>query len=1061
MDTVAQQLDESAMQVLSAPLYLLVPSHSLRDHILERLARHGRGHAGLGCLTLRALAHDVLERCGESPPPGSWMLPILIRRAARQHAALRSCLDHLHDGYASLISSVTDLLEAGLDPAHSQAIDEVLAEEGRLVASVAQVQRSRSLVKVAIQVQKELAALGLGHVSTLLQRATELLHAPSDLELRSSGFHVYGFADATGVATDLIEAVLHRFGGTVYLDHPPDPTDPDTEDPSYEFSRRFATRLADLGKQEQDSTSVSDRPEIRLISALGTPAEVRDAGWRIRLLLDEGERAEDIGVVARRLDPYRSELRTHFGRLGIPYSAARTAGPLLPEGRRIRALLEIVTRRERARLERWLDARTCDSTTIPDFDLRLAMFGLGASRLEELAGLHLEEALNQDFYALPVRLGYSTDVDGAEVRFARRQVPTEDLRRARQQAAELCGHFASWEGSHPWSAHLEKIDRLLSLLGWSTPDPALKDVHRALDRLSQGIPASMALDLDELTRTLTDALSSVGLDRLGGVGGGVQVVDVTEARGRTFEHLFLLGMNRGVFPRNIREDAAFPDGLRQVLGRQGHGVLPDLPVKRAGFAEERFLFAQLCSASPHVTLSWQVADDDNREVGTSPLVERLLWTRESDRVPSPQAVNPAIDPTEQPRTGLEHAIRAALAGSPRQIKAALAHAQPADLSVSPQTLAAARLSVVAELDRPAGEASRLGPYFGFVGAATDPQEPRRTQDLYVTTLERFAVCPWRTFLERLLRLEALPDPVEILPGLDAFMVGQLVHRVLEHWVGAHLHQPPTSLEAARGAAPVDVQWPDENHLRRVVGRQAVAVARDQGISWEGFAEVLAEVTLPYLDLAHSLFTDSRVEAHPVAVEMDSSLSVGRESATQALHFKVDRVDNAGGRLLLSDYKTSRHAISSARTQKTRDKHLVAEIRRGRLLQAAAYARAGGGPQDEGRYLFLHPDLKNAAENRVVRVTTDDQAARLAFESTVAKLVDAWYAGIFFPRLVEADADREPRACEYCSVAEACLRGDSNLRGRLRDWSAKDRPENAADRVLLDAWYLASAKEPPR
>jgi len=69
------------------------------------------------------------------------------------------------------------------------------------------------------------------------------------------------------------------------------------------------------------------------------------------------------------------------------------------------------------------------------------------------------------------------------------------------------------------------------------------------------------------------------------------------------------------------------------------------------------------------------------------------------------------------------------------------------------------------------------------------------------------------------------------------------------------------------------------------------------------------------------------------------------------------------------------------------------------------------------------------------------------------------AGTFFPRLVDPDADKEPRACDYCGVAEACLRGDSGVRGRLRDWSRQRQASTPTEKAFLDAWLLASKKEP--
>ena len=83
---------------------------------------------------------------------------------------------------------------------------------------------------------------------------------------------------------------------------------------------------------------------------------------------------------------------------------------------------------------------------------------------------------------------------------------------------------------------------------------------------------------------------------LGGNGGGVQVLDVTQARGRTFDRLFVLGLVRDVFPRSVREDPLLPDALRERVCE----VLPDIPVKKLGYDEERFLFAELLASAPSV-----------------------------------------------------------------------------------------------------------------------------------------------------------------------------------------------------------------------------------------------------------------------------------------------------------------------------------------------------------------------------------------------------------------------------------------------------------------------------
>ena len=69
----------------------------------------------------------------------------------------------------------------------------------------------------------------------------------------------------------------------------------------------------------------------------------------------------------------------------------------------------------------------------------------------------------------------------------------------------------------------------------------------------------------QIAHLLARNLTSAGALPLGGAGGGVQVLSVMEARARTFDHLFVLGMNRDVFPRSIREDPLLGDSLRRSL----------------------------------------------------------------------------------------------------------------------------------------------------------------------------------------------------------------------------------------------------------------------------------------------------------------------------------------------------------------------------------------------------------------------------------------------------------------------------------------------------------------
>ena len=132
----------------------------------------------------------------------------------------------------------------------------------------------------------------------------------------------------------------------------------------------------------------------------------------------------------------------------------------------------------------------------------------------------------------------------------------------------------------------------------------------------------------------------------GGAGGGVQFLDVMEARARTFEHLFVLGLNRGVFPRVVQEDALLPEHLRARL----KSVLPDIPMKGKGYEEEPYLFAQLLASAPHITLSWKTLDASGKSATPSAFIDALLIDKPELEVQESRSLmsgQPSDDPTER------------------------------------------------------------------------------------------------------------------------------------------------------------------------------------------------------------------------------------------------------------------------------------------------------------------------------------------------------------------------------------------------------------------------------
>jgi len=1083
-----------APSLLARPVRIVVPSRSLRLHLAAALVRRrGRSVAGLAIQTLFGLASEILERAGEPAPRGSQLFDVLAQRAARAEPVLRRGLEDLADGFSAVTGTVRDLLDAGLEPVHAEAAEEALASDGPGAASRAEVERARALVRAAARAETWMRELGAGRVSTLLRRATDLLETGNGLEagidrhLPARAVLIHGFADATGVATDLLQALLKRRGAWLILDHPPKPEGGGVE---RTFSERFAERLSYSARVEPAAPAAKGTGPARLeaFEAVGAEAEARELAHRVRTLLDGGARPEGIAVVARDLDPYRAALRRHFHRLGVPFSGVGERGVLGPAGRRIRAFLELLRQGEAAPSDRWLDAMAA----LPPFsleggggrvDLRLAFYSLGAGRLRDVAGLEVEGVLGKkNTYALPIRQGLRTvgweggdDVDDAEdsevferrnEAHARRRCVSGSLLRAAVRAARRTrDRLAAWPDESSIDEHLDRLYDLLEKdLGWEAGSGEAGPVAAALEELEREVPQRLRLGREELRLLLEGLLESAGASELGGRGGGVQVLSVVEARARTFDHLFIPGLNRDVFPRGIREDPLLPDDLRRTLLK----VLPDVPIKRAGFDEERYLFAQLLSASPAVTLSWQAADDDGKPLSASPLVERLRQRIAVAKAP-PLWSLPAAGPLPGPRTAAEHAVMAAL-HAPRhwlgrvlpiaieEGRSELAHAA---YDLSSVRLAAARMAVLDEMDSdlrtPEGRAARarLGPYFGFIGRLPGVEGEPRLRELYVTQLENLSACPWQLFLVRLLGIEPTPDPLSSLPRVDAMLLGNVVHAALER-----VCQPPGQPGAGvdvRGLVPVAVAWPDEDYVGRVLREEALRLLADEGIHLPGLARALALRARPMLDTARD--TDWAGGEVPVlATEIEGELDVGEAPGRlRRVLFKADRVDRgAGGLVIWTDYKTGR-PISLARRPDVRRRHFLDRVRAGTHLQAVAYLLGSPG-ESMGRYLFLKPGLEQ--DTREISVTTADEDFVSAFAAASEAVLAAWEEGSFFPRLVKPDGRDEPSRCSFCAVAEACLRGDSGARQRLSEWTAGAADPGSEEAALLRVWRLWEKQPQP-
>lgn len=1075
------------LTLLQRPILVVVSSGTLRRHLAARIAHElGPSALGLTVTTVFTLAREILERAGESTATADILFETLARREALEEEHLADLLAGLHQGPGLAVASIRDLISAGWHGADASDARE------RVLEHPDPGERRRALAVLAATdcTTHAMERLGIARAGNLLQRGADALRQGDVLPCR--GVRVHGFADTTGQSARLLLALLRLGDGRLYLDEPPDPARPGLSDRSVEFVHHFARRL--VGEVLPDPVCpAADERNLVTFSASGADGEVRETAYRIRELLDGGAAPERIGFVARNLPAYAASLRRYFTMLGIPFSGGEVPPGYHPESRRLVAALQILERGPKATVDGWLDALHPGTMHGPLEDLRLGLRTLGVVRLGEVVALDLDAILvERPYFPLPARRGFllqhadddqrsekETEQSETAGRVLRRRLSGDFLRWAVHRVAALLDRWSARPGKAGLQATAGFLtDFLGGGLGWKVrrgETPADGSLDHQTQALLHDLPGlageTMWLRAEELSLLLRQALAPC--KPLGGDGAGVQILDSARARGCTFEHLFVVGLNRDVFPRSPPQDPLLPDGIRRLLA----GRLPHLHEKGDARLEERYLFAALLASAPRVTLSWQRADEDGHQKSKSPFLIRLdIEAGVQDEIAVPRELQKILSPPwtggkARPRTARDAAQLAALTRPRAELAPflSLAAREAAALhggGVVPEAgdrLSLLRLAVLEEWepDRHTQEGQRRflqpGPYLGFVGPPRSDQDPRHAP-LYVTRLEAMARCPWQTFLRGLLRIEPVPDPSGELPGLDALILGNTVHRTLERLFNRDGGDLQT-LSAALKAGPVKVPRPQPSLVQQTLQETAASVARDEGIHLPGMHRALVRMAGPYVESAvHHLYEEAGSELQLLGSELEGSVVITHEGEKVEVRFRTDQAVLQQGITVLTDFKT-RNPLTRGKKPETRAVHFLNQVRQGTRLQAPAYAafQLPGGGMVEGRYLFVEPELES--DFVVASMNSGDTNMLDAFGEAVFTLRTGMEKGWFFPRLENAKGN-EPDACSWCDLAGACGRLESGVRrrlagivGRARQQHADGEGASTAESQIARLWFL--------
>ncbi|MDB4909074.1 MAG: hypothetical protein JWO05_3858 [Gemmatimonadetes bacterium] len=537
-----------------------------------------------------------------------------------------------------------------------------------------------------------------------------------------------------------------------------------------------ATRLFSQASSRAKPVILSEAKDLqlgrpRLLSAPDNERELQWISLECRRLIDAGTAPHRIAIVARQSRPGVDRAVSALARVGVPATARqRTAICEIPVIRALQSLLgaagEGWTRHGLSEVadNPYLGAGL--STQVLNFlGFRRRIIGLSAWQ-KSLDALAVQEASPNQRDRLPSP-ELVAETREAFAQFSERARELDKGRTLPEWLEWLAAMMErdDWElRKRAFTVEGERYDLLrLDATGCEALQGVIDEWRSAVTKYADDEMRSSRLSVGEFASQLSACLrGEVALWTP--MFRGVQVLESLAAAYRSFEHVFVIGMEAGAFPVRASQSPIFDDRERSAL------VAAGIPLELRGVwdARERELFRILVAGARQLTLSHARCDEQGSEVIASAFVDELLDACDVEKV--------SVATSDVVLKGVP-LYKAVILSSPAVI---LSEARDLPLQLPlPSALDHAQHAARVERMRHLGQPS---PWSGTI---EDPELvamlAEQFGDDYLwspTQLEEFAKCPWAFFSKRLLGLELLEDPEEdIAPSAQ----GTILHVALERF----------------------------------------------------------------------------------------------------------------------------------------------------------------------------------------------------------------------------------------------------------------------------------------
>lgn len=928
-----------------APLTILIGSSLLRPYLRRRFAELHGGLINVRLLTIRDLSSYLsvaaTQANGTSPLPP--MGDRVIAEEVAAEAAGYFARVAGSSGFAEALDRLfQELRHAGLD---AESFATAVARLGEMMPQSAG--KLTSLATLFAHAQERRAGF---------HGADDLLRQVDPNRLDATNLFVYGVWNLTTLQQQFLERLMDQATVSVYL--------PDGNGEINDAHAALRAWLAGQGAEEEriacapqpgttlerlqsaifgsvDDDVAAFDGSVRLSSAPDPPREVREAARTCLRWAVEGIAFHEMAIAYRQSQAYRGLIDEIFGQAGIPVYL-HDGRPLIerPIGRSLNSLLALVgSRLTRAAVMEFLTETRLPRTTTEHYG---GFEPAAWDQLSRKAGI--VEGRDQwlerlKHYSLQLR---STEVrDGEPSERVAGQL--EEIARFTQFVEDLFRRLDDWPAHDSWEGFRTRLGALA--LDYVDDAGPIIDQLEGLDRLQV-----LASDIGSarFIRAVSGALRQIDAGAFSGEPDGafgrlgVNVLDVNSLRHLRFRGVVLLGLTERSFPPPPRQDALLLDDERRALSTL---ITGEIPPRETGPDPEPLQFTlAVAAARERLQLSYARGEAGGSRshlpsyffrAAAESLTGRAVTIAGIDSLPP--EIFERVPANRFGASTPEEAITASefdrtLIGAQPEIgKACLIRRSPAFARGCRAWEARWRSDSLTSWD-------------GVLNADGWFAIARAHHSISPTRLETYATCPYRYFLQSVLRLEEVEEP-ETIERLSALKRGSLIHDILDRFLSLH------SAEMSEGEAQREHLRP---HLRAIAAELcAAAERRGEGgypLVWEFDKAAIFEDLDRWLEI--ELREQQSSALHPRAFEVrfgPSWLGDGREGngysvdepvtvlfdgGTLRFHGRIDRIDwdDAGSSFRVIDYKTGR-AGSNGEEQFTQGTTLQLPI----YLLAAAHA----------------------------------------------------------------------------------------------------------------------------